>query len=147
MDTLGAKLAQARKKSGYNQEQVAAMLSIRRQTYSAYERNVSVPDALTLGKLAQLFKVSTDELLGLPTPQAEEKAPKSIEDLPLAPGAKALKQPTISMGDFETIAAHSDRDEPLTPEGERQLLLTIEKVLRKHNIINGNGKNEKNPKK
>ena len=54
----------ARKSKGYTQEDVANHLCVKRQTYSAYERGVSVPDAITLQKLADFFKVTCDYLLG-----------------------------------------------------------------------------------
>ena len=57
---LGKRLQAARKAKKINQEEVAAYLDVKRQTYSAYERGVSVPDSLTLKKLADYFEVSTE---------------------------------------------------------------------------------------
>jgi len=57
---LGKRLQTARKAKSLNQEEVAAYLDVKRQTYSAYERGVSVPDSLTLKKLADYFEVSTE---------------------------------------------------------------------------------------
>ena len=45
------------------QDDVASFLNVKRQTYSAYERGASVPDALTLQKLAEYFNVTSDYLL------------------------------------------------------------------------------------
>jgi len=53
-----------RKLRGYKQEQLAEYLNVKRQTYSAYERDVSVPDAMTLASLSSLLDVSTDYLVG-----------------------------------------------------------------------------------
>lgn len=60
---LGNNLKQAREASPYTQEEIAQVLETKRQTYSAYERGVSIPDALTLKTLAGLFGVSIDSLL------------------------------------------------------------------------------------
>ena len=49
-----------RKSKRINQEEVARYLDVKRQTYSAYERGVSVPDSLTLKKLADFFEVSIE---------------------------------------------------------------------------------------
>ena len=57
---LGKRLQAARKSKKMNQEDVARYLDVKRQTYSAYERGVSVPDSMTLKKLADFFGVSTE---------------------------------------------------------------------------------------
>lgn len=61
---LGKKLKEMRELRGLTQSAVATYLNIKRQTYSAYERAISVPDANTLTSLANLFQVSADYLLG-----------------------------------------------------------------------------------
>lgn len=60
---LGNVLKNLREKKGVTQDDIANLLNVKRQTYSAYERNVSVPDANTIKKLATFFAVSTDTLL------------------------------------------------------------------------------------
>ena len=60
---IGQHLKELRAVKNVTQDDVSAMLNVKRQTYSAYERGVSVPDALTLKKLADYFGVSTDYLL------------------------------------------------------------------------------------
>jgi len=57
---LGKRLQTIRKSKRINQEGVAQYLDVKRQTYSAYERGVSVPDSITLKKLADFFEVSTE---------------------------------------------------------------------------------------
>lgn len=61
MAMLSQRLKEIRKERGIRQEEVADFLGVKRQTYSAYERAVSVPDSLTLKKLADYFDVSTEE--------------------------------------------------------------------------------------
>lgn len=62
-DGIGRRLKESREARGLTQDDVAEHLKVKRQTYSAYERNKSIPDALTLDKLACLFGVSNDYLL------------------------------------------------------------------------------------
>ncbi len=50
----------ARRSKKINQEEIAQYLGLKRQTYSAYEREVSTPDSLTLKKIADYFEVSTE---------------------------------------------------------------------------------------
>lgn len=57
-------LRSLRKKSGLSQEELGIRLNIARQTISKWENGVSVPDAETLVKLAEILDVSVNELLG-----------------------------------------------------------------------------------
>lgn len=58
---LPERLRAIRKERRIRQEEIAEYLGVKRQTYSAYERAVSVPDSLTLKKLADYFGVSTED--------------------------------------------------------------------------------------
>ena len=60
---LSANLKAARRKCGFTQDDVASFLNVKRQTYSAYERGASVPDAITLQMLAGCYNVTADYLL------------------------------------------------------------------------------------
>ena len=65
-----------RKRHGYTQSQVALLLEINRSTYAYYELGETQPSLLTLVKLARLYDVTTDYLLGI---QPEEKPPTPFE--------------------------------------------------------------------
>lgn len=54
-----------RKQKGFSQEELASRLHVVRQTISKWEKNLSVPDADTLIRLAEILEVSVSELLGL----------------------------------------------------------------------------------
>ena len=60
---LSQKFKELRAKKNITQEDMAKLLNIKRQTYSAYERGVSFPDIVALTKIADFFEVSTDYLL------------------------------------------------------------------------------------
>ena len=49
---------------GFSQEELATRLHVVRQTISKWEKNLSVPDADTLIRLAETLEVSVSELLG-----------------------------------------------------------------------------------
>lgn len=53
-----------RKQKGFSQEELATRLHVVRQTISKWEKNLSVPDADTLTRLAEILEVSVSELLG-----------------------------------------------------------------------------------
>ena len=58
------KLKTLRKQNGFSQEELASKLHVVRQTISKWEKNLSVPDADTLIRLAEILEVSVSELLG-----------------------------------------------------------------------------------
>lgn len=60
---LGNSLFQARKKSGLSQEEVAARLGVSRQTISKWETDETLPDIRQSKRLAQLYRLSLDELI------------------------------------------------------------------------------------
>ena len=53
-----------RKQKGFSQEELATRLHVARQTISKWEKNLSVPDAGTLIRLAEILEVSVSKLLG-----------------------------------------------------------------------------------
>lgn len=62
---LSKNLIELRKQFGMTQQEVAAKLNITYQAYQAYEHGVSVPTLQNFIKLAKLFDISCDELLGI----------------------------------------------------------------------------------
>lgn len=53
-----------RKKNNYTQQQVADILNMQRGSYAKYETGVNTPTVDNVLKLADLYNVSTDYLLG-----------------------------------------------------------------------------------
>ena len=62
---IANRLVQLRKQHGYSQEELAAKLGLSRQAVSKWENDQSCPDIGALPKLAEIFGISTDELLGV----------------------------------------------------------------------------------
>lgn len=56
-----------RKSLGLTQEQLANLLNSKKSLISNYENNHSTPDIYILVKLADIFQISLDELVGLKT--------------------------------------------------------------------------------
>ena len=71
--TLGKRIMQHRKRLGMTQDALAEKLNITAQAVSKWENDLSCPDISTLPKLAEIFGITTDELLGREAPvhQAE----------------------------------------------------------------------------
>ena len=71
-------LRRFRKGTGLNQEEVAEKLGIKRQAYQPYETGKITPSVGMIKRIAQVFDVSADYLLGLsdtprPTPYNEKE--------------------------------------------------------------------------
>lgn len=58
------KLKELRKEHKLTQEQISILLNVKQNTYSQYENGVREPDIDNLIKLADIFKVSIDYLVG-----------------------------------------------------------------------------------
>ena len=70
---LNQNIKTLRKQNGYTQETFAQELNVVRQTVSKWEKGYSVPDAIMLEKIAELFDVSVVDLLGEPTQDQADK--------------------------------------------------------------------------
>lgn len=73
---LGETIAALRKKQGMSQQTLAEQLYVTRQTISKWEKNISVPDADALIRLADALDVPVQTLLGQP-----DAAPAEPSDL------------------------------------------------------------------
>ena len=62
--TLGKRIMQYRKNKGMTQDKLAEALGVTPQAVSKWENDQSCPDINTLPKLAAIFDITTDELLG-----------------------------------------------------------------------------------
>ena len=54
-----------RRQTGVTQKEIAQSLNIDRSTYAYYETDKTNPDLITLRRMANIFQVSTDYLLGI----------------------------------------------------------------------------------
>ena len=65
MKVLSERLRELRLAEGYTQTQISALLNLRQQSYLRYEKNKGEPSLETLVKIAKIFDVSIDYLLGV----------------------------------------------------------------------------------
>lgn len=87
------KLLKLRKEKGYSQEELGNRIDITRQTISNWELGISTPEMQKIVELAELFEITTDELLGLEEKKQdvakrkrfeyEYRSKKSVFGLPL----------------------------------------------------------------
>ena len=75
--TMGKRIAAGRKSLGLTQDQIAEKLGVTAQAVSKWENDQSCPDIAMIPRLAELFGISTDELLGV---QRQEVHPAQLVD-------------------------------------------------------------------
>lgn len=63
--TLGKRIMEHRKRLGLTQDALAEKLGITAQAISKWENDLSCPDIAMLPRLAEIFGITTDELLGM----------------------------------------------------------------------------------
>lgn len=59
-------LKAARVNAGYNQKEAGKLLDVSEDVISNWERGISYPDVIQLGKIEKVYKVSYDNLIFLP---------------------------------------------------------------------------------
>ena len=60
--TIGKKLYELRKQSGFTQDYVAEKLGVSAQAVSKWENDIACPDIMTLPHIAELYGITIDEL-------------------------------------------------------------------------------------
>lgn len=76
--TMGRLIADRRKTLNMTQKQLADRLGVTDRAVSRWERGVGAPEISLLLPLATVLEITTDELLGTPSPTAEPVAPAYI---------------------------------------------------------------------
>lgn len=66
-------LRELRKSKGFTQEELATKINVVRQTVSKWEKGLSVPDADSLQKIADVLDVEVSQLLGAKIEKEENK--------------------------------------------------------------------------
>ena len=78
--TLGKRIAAHRKRLNMTQDQLAEQLGITAQAISKWENDLSCPDITMLPRLAEIFDISIDELLGHSAPEKVHDAEVVFEE-------------------------------------------------------------------
>ncbi len=95
-ETLGKRIMMNRKRLGLTQDQLAEKLGVTAQAVSKWENNQSCPDITLIPQLADIFGISTDELLG----RSQESFVHEAEVVD-EPGYKSHKGFQFQNGPFE----------------------------------------------
>ena len=107
------RLKELRQSKALTQATLAELIGVSQQTIWKWESGINEPDIPTILKIAELFEVTTDYLLG-----AEMRAEKDVSGNP-------LPKPT-------TVAAHISESVRMTPEVEARIQEIVEEAMRKY---------------
>ncbi len=92
-ETFGKRIANLRRENGMTQLELAEKMGVTDKAVSKWERNLSLPDAGSLPRLAEIFQVSVDELM---QGKAEENEKPKKCAAPIV--SLALKGVALAMG-------------------------------------------------
>lgn len=73
---IGKRLYEARKAAGLSQTQTSELIDVPQQTYAGWERKECAINPLYLVRLAEIFGVSLDSLIGADEKKAQRGGPK-----------------------------------------------------------------------
>lgn len=79
LQTLGGRIAFYRKQNGMTQEQLAEKCSVSAQAVSKWENDLTAPDISLLPRLAEIFRCTCDELLGVERKTVISVDPETVD--------------------------------------------------------------------
>lgn len=94
MTTIGDRISELRKLSGYTQERLGEIIGVSAQSVSKWETNTTMPDVMLLPIIADTFNVSIDTLFG----KAASNKQNIHVDKTLDYACEALKKTIVSTG-------------------------------------------------
>lgn len=119
---FGARIREQRKLRGWTMKQLGQMLELAESTISGYENEIRKPDPDTLLKLADLFEVSVDYLLGRTDDAKDPRAKAGESGQTGASGGVELREPATTY----YAAIRKGKVEPLTEEEAEHLRNALE---------------------
>lgn len=130
MSTLSDRLKSLRNEHGLLQKDMAKKLNITSSAYGFYEQNKRVPDSNTLNKLAQIFNVSLDYLMGVSdirNPQANISINLTTKDKKdIAKDIDQMRQELLRQRNGEDSDTLLFDGEPMSDESIDQILAALE---------------------
>lgn len=97
MNTLGQRIAYYRKAANLTQAELAEACSVTAQAVSKWENDLTAPDISLLPKLAELFHITTDELLGAQKQTVAAVDPEAVDP------SKMLLRIRVLSGDGDKV--------------------------------------------
>lgn len=107
--TFGSMIAQLRKQRGMTQLELAEQMGVTDKAVSKWERDLSFPDVSSLPRLAEIFEVSVDDLMGVRQAGQEEagKDPGALADTILKGISAAMGVAVAALTVLNRVEVHA----------------------------------------
>jgi transcriptional regulator with XRE-family HTH domain len=128
--TLGKRLKAERERRNWSQIFVAQKIGITNTVLSNYERDYRDPDTETLKKLADLYEVETDYLLGRSDFQKSNANLLSKDEKDIAKRMEKIRQ------DLSEDDGYMLMGEPISEEAKESIMDAMEYAIRQATRIN-----------
>ncbi|KML36369.1 helix-turn-helix domain-containing protein [Cytobacillus firmus] len=128
--SLGIRLKKEREKRKWSQKEVAEKIGITNAVLSNYERDYRDPDTETLKKLADLYEVETDYLLGRSDFQKSNINLQSKDEKDIAKRMEKIRQ------DLSEDDGYMLMGEPISEEAKESIMDAMEYAIRQATRIN-----------
>jgi transcriptional regulator with XRE-family HTH domain len=128
--SLGIRLKKEREKRKWSQKEVAEKVGITNAVLSNYERDYRDPDTETLKKLADLYEVETDYLLGRSDFQKSNSNLLSKDEKDIAKRMEKIRQ------DLSEDDGYMLMGEPISEEAKESIMDAMEYAIRQATRIN-----------
>lgn len=97
--TMGEMIAALRKERGMTQKDLADKMNVTDKAVSKWERNLSCPDVNSIPRLAEVLRVSVEELMNAAPKEAEEAQESEVQKIV----ALILRAVPVAMGAAVTL--------------------------------------------
>lgn len=119
------RLIALRKEAGLTRNQLAEKIDIAARTIVNYENGTRIPFADTALKMAQVFGITMEELLGAYSSSAEQEKASAVDGIQQMYGKKGADQMEAILGDTQALLAGGT----LTEEQHMDFMLEMQKLL------------------
>lgn len=137
MKILGKRLKEARTAARYTQMEAAKLLGISNGTLSGYERNYRDPDTEILDKMADLYDVSVEWLMGRSDISNPVSATPIFTEKEKSDMAKRIEEMTLDLKEGRAKgSALSFKGEPMSEEAVDSLIEALEHAERIATLTN-----------
>ena len=119
------RLTELRKNAGLTRAQLAEKIGISGRTIINYENGTRIPFADTALKMAQVFGITVEELLGVHSSPAEQEKASAMDSMHELYGKKAADQLDDLIGNANSLLAGGT----LTEEQNMDFILEMQKLL------------------
>jgi transcriptional regulator with XRE-family HTH domain len=117
--SIGEKIKSERLRLGMSQSKLGEMLQVTQQAVGKWEKNLSEPDSQTLNRLAMIFGVSVDYLVGL-----NELTPQEV-----AAGLSKTKTITITPIEDDMLYVFRQVGKKYGEKGQRSIIVIAENMI------------------